>query len=344
MSVLGWLGLGNGLLNTFGQIYMSERQLQAQRDENEKNRQFNAEQAEMARQFNADEAQKARDYNSQMVNEQNAYNSPSAMMSRLQDAGLNPNLVYGDLGNASVGIGSASMAAGSPAANMSAGVGTALPSFTNAAKDMAEVELLKAQARNIDSNTVLNEIEAQFRPQLLQGSVNLTGINIEVGKSVKNLNEAKQNEVCKNAALADERIKEVQSSINLNDTIAEGHRLDNLFKSKTFDNAVQKFVDECDMTHQEAQSFAEVLSLSILNQKLSNSELSNRIKVAYETWRGLISDNKGKSWKNKVLQLEGELSVIGINLVHQNSALINKILSGVAELSASLVQWLNRPQ
>ena len=41
------------------------------------------------------ENQKAFDYNTQMWHLQNQYNSPTAQMSRLRQAGLNPNLVYG---------------------------------------------------------------------------------------------------------------------------------------------------------------------------------------------------------------------------------------------------------
>ena len=42
------------------------------------------------------------DFERQMIQEQNAYNAPSAQMQRYQDAGLNPNLIYGQ-GSASAG-------------------------------------------------------------------------------------------------------------------------------------------------------------------------------------------------------------------------------------------------
>lgn len=46
--------------------------------------------------FSKKENKKARDYNYNMWLAENAYNSPTAQMSRLKAAGLNPNLVYGN--------------------------------------------------------------------------------------------------------------------------------------------------------------------------------------------------------------------------------------------------------
>ena len=46
--------------------------------------------------FNAAEAQKTRDWQEMMWNKNNEYNTPLAQVNRLQEAGLNPNLVYGN--------------------------------------------------------------------------------------------------------------------------------------------------------------------------------------------------------------------------------------------------------
>lgn len=342
-----FLGLGSllgGIGTSIASAVSSNKQIKFQREENQKNRDFNAEQADIARQFSTAEAQKARDYNTEMVNAQNSYNSPSAMMSRLQSAGLNPNLVYGDLSSGpSIGVGSTGMQASSPSAATAAGtVGTSLPSFTNALKDMAETKLLEAQARQTDTQAELNEIEAKYKPQLLEGNIALTGINIEVGKSVKYLNEAKQNEACRNAALTDQKIKQVQSDVRLTNELITEKKLSNLFTRQTFKNAVQKFMDECDMTHEQAKSFATVLGLSIINQKLNNAELTNKIKVAYEQWRGLIADNKIKSWQNVVVKLNAETAQLGINAVNAGSRFVNGAINGVGSVLDWIQDWLER--
>lgn len=71
----------SGISNAVGQRRQFKRQLQLQQNE-----------------F---------DFNRQMWNEQNAYNTPSAQMARLQEAGLNPRLIYG---NGSTATGQASSA------------------------------------------------------------------------------------------------------------------------------------------------------------------------------------------------------------------------------------------
>lgn len=47
--------------------------------------------------------QRANQYNLDQWNRTNAYNHPSQQMARLQEAGLNPNLIYGNSGNTQVG-------------------------------------------------------------------------------------------------------------------------------------------------------------------------------------------------------------------------------------------------
>lgn len=61
--------------------------------------------------MNSSIAQENRDWQERMWNKTNEYNSPVAQMSRLRDAGLNPMLAYGSLGDGkAIGIGSPAMA------------------------------------------------------------------------------------------------------------------------------------------------------------------------------------------------------------------------------------------
>ena len=78
---------------------------------------FGMNEAEKNRKFNAEQAQLQRDWQEKMWNLSNEYNSPLQQMQRFKEAGLNPNLVYGD--------GAKSLAAqvGSGAAASSSAVG-----------------------------------------------------------------------------------------------------------------------------------------------------------------------------------------------------------------------------
>lgn len=75
-------GIGQGVWNTLSSAH-----------QNEKNRQFALQQQRLQNQFNLD-----------MWNRQNAYNSPAAQVQRLMQAGLNPNLAYGQLGSGDAGF------------------------------------------------------------------------------------------------------------------------------------------------------------------------------------------------------------------------------------------------
>lgn len=56
---------------------------------------FGASQARKERRANRQAEEDARQHNIKMWNMQNEYNHPSAQMARLQEAGLNPNMIYG---------------------------------------------------------------------------------------------------------------------------------------------------------------------------------------------------------------------------------------------------------
>lgn len=51
---------------------------------------------ELQNQYNIDAAKRSFDYQIQAWNMENEYNTPAAQMSRFSDAGLNPNLIYGN--------------------------------------------------------------------------------------------------------------------------------------------------------------------------------------------------------------------------------------------------------
>ena len=81
---------------------------------------------------------------------QNAYNTPKQQMSRLQDAGLNPNLIYGS--NANTGVaGSISPSKASPY------------NVQNPVPSMMQTALIGSQIANIDSITEKNNIETAIK-------------------------------------------------------------------------------------------------------------------------------------------------------------------------------------
>lgn len=133
---------GAAVLGSVMSMISANKQLKAQREENQKNREFNAKESALSRQ-----------YNTQMVNMQNDYNNPRNVMARLSAAGINPALAYSNGSSVlgSVGIGSTSQQASS-----SGSVGTALPDFTG----LGQAGLIAAQTAKTQEEAGLIREEA----------------------------------------------------------------------------------------------------------------------------------------------------------------------------------------
>lgn len=134
-----------------------------QKKENNKNRQFAHNEAELAYQRQVD-----------MWQAQNAYNAPSAQMSRLQAAGLNPNLIYGQMspGQSAVSAPQAGSPGSSPLPGVSRGIEQALQAMSifnqqrqidlNAEKTAAEVKLLEMQSNYSGVQTSRAQAELDY--------------------------------------------------------------------------------------------------------------------------------------------------------------------------------------
>ena len=136
--ILDWLGAGASLIG-------SMLGFQSQSDTNSK--QVALAQQQMAQQ--KEENQLNRDWSEKMWNAQNQYNTPSAMMARYQEAGLNPYLVGSESG-----VGSA----GSPSSPSMVGQGP-VPSLTAPMLDLASPIQLALQAKSVDANVANQQSE-----------------------------------------------------------------------------------------------------------------------------------------------------------------------------------------
>lgn len=92
-------------------------------------------------------------YNEKMWAKQNAYNHPTAQMSRLKEAGLNPHLIYGTSPSSAVGTaGELKAAQRNPMESVTKG----LTPFSN----FMSFKNLQAQTNNVKANTEVAEQEA----------------------------------------------------------------------------------------------------------------------------------------------------------------------------------------
>ena len=135
--------------------------------------------------FNAAEAQKTRDWQEMMWNKNNEYNTPLAQVNRIQEAGLNPNLVYGNgtMQNVSPMASSGAQASSTPfndsIAARHAQNFDAIMRGLQTAITMQELKNKKLEGNNIESNTNKNNAEAKESQQRTDNLATENKFNLE---------------------------------------------------------------------------------------------------------------------------------------------------------------------
>ena len=143
-------------------------------------------------------------------NRQNEYNSPKAQMARFKEAGLNPNLIYGQMSN-SPAVRSSSAASYNPTppqVDLSAPANMALNSYYDTQLKTAQIDLVKKQA------------DATMYESLIKAATN-DKLRAELPFVVKNIDAALSGQLLKNQAqyqenyeMFPEKLKQIKSTIN----------------------------------------------------------------------------------------------------------------------------------
>ena len=153
-AVSSGLSVAGGL---FGKkkAYKYNSKLQEEQFEN------NKELAEMQNKWNRENAEYVYQKDLEQWNRENEYNSPAAQMQRYKEAGLNPNLIYGQSNTAASSPSmSTTDAAGYPMSGGS-GVGDNMPSITipNFYKEYMDLKTQKMQQDSIQQNIDLQKAQ-----------------------------------------------------------------------------------------------------------------------------------------------------------------------------------------
>ncbi|WGL31064.1 DNA pilot protein [Dipodfec virus UOA04_Rod_691] len=269
MSIISAIG---SLLGSVGGTIANQinfnKQLKSQREENQKNREFNAQQSALQRAYNLN-----------VLNSQNNYNSPAEMMKRLRAAGLNPNLVYGDIGS-STSTGPLGM---SPASS-NGSVGSALPDYSgimNLGLQEAQIDLLKAQKEKTESETTSTDIENRYKDELLRGEVLLQDTNIQLNLSNVRLTDEQARVAAREIAQISANIEEIYSRVELNNEHWSRENFFNQFLGNYANQVEDTLVAQMSMTQQEAHYYGTLVGLDIALRKSQISETEARAVLAY---------------------------------------------------------------
>lgn len=184
-------GAVGGLGNAIGSNITANKQIKAQREENEATRRYNMMLAEKQNKWSVEQWERNNDYN-----------SPTAQMARYRDAGLNADLMYGQgtSGNSNAPAPMTSGASGMPtdlspmARKMTLGQATqtmlsdslAAAQLSNITADTAKKE---ADTGNTNVQTKLASVDLITRAAQNQSALQLTNSSVTLNRSIAELND-----------------------------------------------------------------------------------------------------------------------------------------------------------
>ena len=255
-------GILSSIIGAISARKQLKQQIRAQSDENQKTRQYNLMLAQLQNQWNLEQ-----------WNRENAFNDPSAVVSRLKNAGLNPNLALGNMSLESAA--SPAMTFGEPSFPQDMSPLGIMPTIGDAALRGVDTALKISQMKNIQADTdkkvaetkgqvLSNEVlksDAKFRDQMNQ-------TNLEFQKTKIHTEETLQEMYKGNVELARKQIdnldkvgdklvadtQKVRAEIAVLNEEQKIKSLEAMFKSETFDLEVKRLVSETSLNYATAKA------------------------------------------------------------------------------------------
>ena len=161
-----------------------------------------------------EENERAFQRNLQMWNQQNAYNSPAAQMKRLEDAGLNPNLAYGNLASGQAGSPPQLEAANVPQLSEAA-YSNPFDSISQMGANLYKQHLVQmAQTASLLAQS--RKTEEEYNKLRIENSLLPTKMKAEIGKllSSTELNKETKNNLVVQSEMLGEQMKLVQANVD----------------------------------------------------------------------------------------------------------------------------------
>lgn len=301
----GATSLFAGIRSSKQQQKIIARQIEEQRKENEAQRRYNLMLAEKQNQWNIEQWQRNNDYN-----------TPSAVMSRLRSAGINPHMYYSK-GNAMGGVSTSSpeMTSGSPAEAVDTSgmlgqstYGQSVQMAMDKAVQVASIRKLNADTRLTEQkadteeyNTDIFESDAAFRSALNSSTLRLNDMEIDLKGSQKNLTDGQIGMLRYEAAMLQKQMDKIDRENELMAeqiaNLTEERRsiiLKRVLDSELVEAQCKELAARTHLSYEEARDLAATRAARILN--LNTSSLKNQ-NEAYEA-----------AWNTKLKHLELDLN------------------------------------
>lgn len=301
MGIMDILGAGLGAVSSIGSMIGQNRairqQIKAQKEENQKNREYNLMLARTQNQWNLEQWQR-----------ENDYNSPTAQMSRFRAAGLNPNLAYGQMSNGASSPTLTSGAASSPT-DMSAignkrNFGQAMQEMLGLEMQKAQIEAIKAgtektkeDTKNVTASTEALTIDNLYRAIKHQQDIKIGDMNLKIGDSTLKLNDNQLVQGVKTLEIMDKTLEEynykfrdynakydlliAQTDEQKRDTIRKDKQLDQFITNSYYDNKYK--VAQTQLTLRQYNELCQTFISRLLNLEAdTDSKLNSAASAAMD--------------------------------------------------------------
>lgn len=283
---VAWIGsaitagasLIGGLFGNKSQNKNIDKQIAAQKEENQKNREYNL----ML-------AQKQNAWNVEQWERENAYNDPQAQLDRMRKAGINPDLAVGG-GYQNTSASSPVMTAGAASTAQDMSVLGQRPTLGQAIQSALHDSMLGAQIDNIKANTekTRNEAsilasDAKFRDAINQGTLDMTNSTIRLNNSNIQLNDSQISKLrsecskldaeTKNVVLEYDKIRASISNLDASTALAKLHHT---LDSKKAEAEIKKLAASASLDFAHAKEIVTLMSAKLLNLEESTKEIKIR--------------------------------------------------------------------
>lgn len=283
-NVIGSLVSGVGsIAGMIGQNKIVNKQIAAQREENRLNRYYNQ---MLARQQNQ--------WNLEQWNRENAYNSPLAQMYRLRQAGLNPDLMYGQ-GTTGNSAGSPEMTSGAPSEPQDMSAILSKRSFGQTLSmsiereqqrrmNEAQIEAIKANTNKTNSETQGQDIDNAIQQIRLGNEATFQGLKIREMNDAHDLSTSEIKKRLQDIEESKKLCDQIDSNITKNQALIadlNNQQVERLRESLRRDEQLKGYLSN--VYAQNQKLFAEA--------KLTKEQYEDMVITQSFRWSGIATEN-----------------------------------------------------
>lgn len=237
-----------------------DKQLAAQSAENQKMRAYNLQLAKLQNAWNLQQWQR-----------ENAYNAPSAQLSRMRAAGLNPDMMYGGGVEGNISASSPMMdsgAASSPVDWSALGSKRTIADTIMSSKQLemmdAQIDKTKAEGENTSVQSQILKSDAAYRDAFNQGQIDLQNMQIRGIASDINVNEQQISESRAMTAKLNQEVVNLQENLSLIrsqvmnlDAQTASRRLHDILDSKEVDAKIRQMAADTNLSYEQAKAISQ---------------------------------------------------------------------------------------